>query len=283
VDAVLLACCSAFLFGAMTVAIRITLVRGADAETGALLTIVPALVVTIPFALARGDLELGGVWPFLLTGILGPGASQVLFTLAIRDAGPSRTSVLVGTTPLFSVAIALALLDEPLHAGLVLGAVLIVVGGLLLVGERVRPKHFRLVGLFFALGATLVFASRDNLVRWLAVDTPVSPPVAATATMLAGGLTALVYLVLVRRVAIPVRRLPWFVPAGLMFGLSYVALFEAYFRGRVTVVSPLVATESLWGVVLAAVVLRRTELVGPRLVAGAALVVAGGALIGAFR
>ena len=30
----------------------------------------------------------------------------------------------------------------------------------------------------------------------------------------------------------------------------YVCLFEAYFRGRVTVVSPLVATESLWGVAL---------------------------------
>jgi uncharacterized membrane protein len=73
------------------------------------------------------------------------------------------------------------------------------------------------------------------------------------------------------------------VPAGLFFGTSYVLLFEAYFRGRVSVVSPLVATESLWGVVLSVLLLRRTELVGPRLVVGAALVVAGGALIGAFR
>jgi drug/metabolite transporter (DMT)-like permease len=51
----------------------------------------------------------------------------------------------------------------------------------------------------------------------------------------------------------------------------------------VSVVSPLVATESLWGVTLSALLLRRHELVGPRLVAGAALVVAGGVLIGAFR
>ena len=83
--------------------------------------------------------------------------------------------------------------------------------------------------------------------------------------------------------AIPLRRLPAFAPAGVLFGLSYVALFEAYYRGRVTVVSPLVATESLWGVLLSALILRRSELVGPRLLAGAALVVAGGALIGAFR
>ena len=72
-------------------------------------------------------------------------------------------------------------------------------------------------------------------------------------------------------------------PSALLFGGSYAALFEAYYRGRVTVVSPLVATESLWGVVLSALVLRRSELVGPRLLVGAALVVAGGALIGATR
>jgi hypothetical protein len=48
-------------------------------------------------------------------------------------------------------------------------------------------------------------------------------------------------------------------------------------------VSPLVATESLWGVGLSALLLGRSELVGRWLAAGAALVVTGGALIGLFR
>jgi drug/metabolite transporter (DMT)-like permease len=77
--------------------------------------------------------------------------------------------------------------------------------------------------------------------------------------------------------------MPAFAGAGVLFGLSYLSLFEAYYRGRVTVVSPLVATESLWGVLLSALLLRRSELIGPRLAAGAVLIVAGGALIGAFR
>jgi hypothetical protein len=51
----------------------------------------------------------------------------------------------------------------------------------------------------------------------------------------------------------------------------------------VTVVAPLVAIESLAGVALSALLLRRSELVGKRLVVSAALIVAGGALIGAFR
>jgi drug/metabolite transporter (DMT)-like permease len=44
-----------------------------------------------------------------------------------------------------------------------------------------------------------------------------------------------------------------------------------------------VATESLWAVLLSAALLRRSELVGARLVLGAGLVVAGGVLISAYR
>lgn len=44
---------------------------------------------------------------------------------------------------------------------------------------------------------------------------------------------------------------------------------------------PLGATESLWGVVLSALLLRHSEGVGRRLALGAVLVVAGGAAIGA--
>ena len=281
-DAVLLALASAFLFGAMTVALRFALRRSPDAEVGALLTILPALVVTLPFVAAQ-SIDLGGIWPFVLAGLLGPGLSQLLFTLAIRDAGPSRTSVVVGTAPLFSVVLALLFLGEPLQAGLVLGALLIVCGGLLLVGERRRPEHVKRIGLVLALGATIVFAVRDNLVRWLAIDTDVSPALAAAATLGAGALCVAAYLLLTRRGRVSFRRLPVFVPAGLLFGLSYIFLFEAYYRGPVTVVSPLVATESLWGVGLSALLLRRHELVGPRLLGGAVLVVAGGALIGVFR
>jgi uncharacterized membrane protein len=57
----------------------------------------------------------------------------------------------------------------------------------------------------------------------------------------------------------------------------------AFDHGRVTIVAPLYGTESLWAVVISAVVLRRAEAVGLRLAAAALLVVAGGALIGGFR
>jgi drug/metabolite transporter (DMT)-like permease len=280
-DAVVLAIASAFLFGAMTVAVRLALQRGTSAEAGALYTVLAALGFALPFAVVEGG-ELSGIWPFLLAGLLGPGLSQLLFTLAVNEAGPSRTSVVVGTAPLFSVAIALVFLDEPLKAGLVAGAILIVAGGVLLVGERGRPEHVRAIGLVLALTATLIFATRDNFLRWLALDTDVEPGPAAAATLGAGAVLILAYT-LVRRAPLSRREARDYLPAGLLFGASYICLFEAYYRGAVTVVSPLVATESLWGVALSALVLRRSEGVGRRLAAGAALIVCGGALIGTFR
>jgi drug/metabolite transporter (DMT)-like permease len=282
VDAVLLACASAALFGAMTVALQLALARGANADHGALATIGAALAVAVAFAAVQGFGDIVGVWPFFLAGLLGPGLSQLLFTFAVRDAGPSRTSVTVGTAPLFSVAIALVFLDESFVSAVFLGAALIVGGGVLLVGERGRPRHVKRIGLVFALVATIIFAIRDNFVRWLALDTGVEPALAASATLAAGACFVLAFTLLSKGgLRSGGGRL--FIPAGLLFGLSYVCLFEAYYRGRVTVVSPLVATESLWGVGLSALVLGRREGIGWRLVAGAALVVAGGVLIGVYR
>jgi drug/metabolite transporter (DMT)-like permease len=283
VVAVLCAAVSAFLFGAMTVLVRRALRSGFAAEAGTLVTILPALGLTAVWAAARGDWDLAGAWPFLLAGVLAPGVSQILFMFAVRDAGASRASVTVGTAPLFAVAIALVVLDEPLVAGLVAGAALIVGGGVLLAGDRARPEHFTRLGLVFALGATFAFATRDSLIRWLGTEaTDVEPALAAFATLLSGTAVTVAFVGW-SRAPVPRRALAAFAPAGLCYGLSYVLLFEAFYRERVSVVSPLIATESLWGVTLAWLVLRRSEQVGLSLVAGALLVVAGGVLIGVSR
>jgi drug/metabolite transporter (DMT)-like permease len=275
---VALALASAALFGGMTVALRIALVRIPGAEAAAAATVITGLAVCLVAAGvegARGDVDLSGVWAFALAGILAPGGSQILFTLAIRDAGASRTSVAVGAAPLVSVALALTLLGEPPHPELIAGAALVVAGGLALAFEKAPPEHVRRIGLVYAVGATVLFASRDNLVRHLSTG-DVPPATAASATLLTGVVIALLFAR-----GFPSReRLLAFAPAGLCFGLSYICLFEAFFHGRVTVVAPLVATESLWGVGLSILLLRRTELVGPRLVLGALLIVAGGVLIG---
>ncbi len=275
----------------MTVALRAALRRSPEPDVAAVATTVVALLVALgAVVLDPGTGELSRpreLAVFAVAGLIAPGLSQILLVLAVRDVGAGRTSVVVGSAPLFAATLAILLLDEPFEWPLAAGAFLVVGAGVLLAAETARPAHFRLVGVAFALGATIMFSSRDLVVRWYSDDTALGPVEAAAAALAAGALLITVYAAIARRGAlIPALAQPGllrFVPAGVFFGLSYVLLFEAYYRGKVTVVSPLVATESLWGVLLAALVLRRSELVGPRLVAGAALVVVGGALIGATR
>jgi drug/metabolite transporter (DMT)-like permease len=210
-------------FGATTVAMRVAFRQGALAEGGALFTVLVAIVVVVPFAAVQGGIT-AGVWPFLIAGLLGPGVSQFLFTFAVREAGAARTSVVIGTGPLFSIAIAVVLLGEPLEAALVTGGVLIVAEASCSSASG-NAEHVRLRGLGLALVATIVFASRDNLVRWLSGDTDASPGVAALATLAAGAALMTVF-VIVCRAPLRARDARAFAPAGVCFGLSYVCLFE---------------------------------------------------------
>jgi drug/metabolite transporter (DMT)-like permease len=284
VAAVLLACASAALFGAMSVAVRFAVRRFDDVELGSLAMSSVALALTAAICLvaARGT-ELVDAWPFLVSGAIAPGASQIFFVRAVRDAGAARTSVVMGTAPLVAVAIALTVLREPVSAALLAGGALIVGGGVALANERVRPVDFRRLGVLFAVTATVLFAVRDNVLRAIAKGSDVDPLAAAAVSLLAGAMTVAVYLTVTRRGAWVRgyrRAVGAFGVAGVVFGLSYAMLFEAYYRGRVSVVAPLVATESLWGVAFSALLLRRSELVGRRLVLGALLIVAGGVIIG---
>lgn len=284
-SAVALALVAAVMFGAMAATLGIAFQRSADAEAGAVVTAIVALAVTGVLSLdALG--EGGEAWPFLLTGLVAPGGSQMLYVMSVKEIGAARAAVIMGAGPLVAVTVALTILGEPVQTALVVGALLIVLGVLALAGERDRPEHLRLIGIVLALASTVFFATRDNIVRWLADDTTVDPQLAASATIVSGAavMAAYVFFLRGRRMITDVRRaFPPFVLPGVLWGLSYAAIFEAFYRGRVSVVSPLVATEALFGVLLAALIIGRSELIGRHVVVAAALIVSGGVLIGVFR
>jgi drug/metabolite transporter (DMT)-like permease len=284
---VLLALGAAVSFGALAVTIRLSLHPPLDAEAASLVTTFLAGVCCIALAIATGDLtgfDWADTWPFFVTGLFAPGISQILFTRAVGVIGPSRTAVFVGVSPVLSAAIAVTLLDEPLHAALAFGTLLVVAGGTLLVRERGRTGALLSLGMAMALGSALLFGIRDNLVRWAARGSDVPGFVAASASLVSATLVIAIVVLLRPRATARVRQaFRPFILSGLVYGVSYACLYSAFDRGRVTVVAPLVATESLWAVLISMVVLRRSERIGVRLVLAAALVVAGGALISSFR
>jgi drug/metabolite transporter (DMT)-like permease len=283
-DAVGLALLSAALFGAMPVAVRIAFRRPLPVAVGTLYMQVATATVLGVAAVIQGGITTDGVLPFVLAGLVAPGLSQLFITMGIREAGSSRASVAFGTAPLFAVLLAVLVFGEEPAAGVLLGAGLIVAGGLALAGEKDRPAHVRRIGILYALVGASMFALRDNIVRHLSLDTDVPSMTAGFVTLVTAVVATSLFVALrgdrMRCPPAVVGR--WLVP-GILVGVSYVALFEAFYRGTVSVVAPIVGTESLWGVAFSALLLHSTERVGARLVVGASLVVAGGVLIAVFR
>jgi DME family drug/metabolite transporter len=284
---VLLAAGSALFFGALAVTIRLALSRGIDAEAASLVTTLIAGVICAFLALVTGDFSdvaWRDTWPFFVTGLFAPGISQILFTRSVGVMGPSRTAIAVGISPLLSAAIAVTVLGEPLHLALALGTLLVVAGGTLLVRERGGPAALLSFGIVLSLSAAFLFSVRDNLVRWAARGSEVPGFVAATASLVSATLVILAVVASRPSARERIQRAAWpFVPSGLVYGISYACLYTAFDRGRVTVVAPLVATESLFAVLISIVLLRSSERIGLRLLLAAVLVVGGGALISSFR
>jgi drug/metabolite transporter (DMT)-like permease len=287
--AVLLAAIAGASFGALTVAVRWGLHRSADAEVGALAATAVGVAASAAMAApsaASYRFDVAALWPFVAAGAIAPGASQIALTLAVRHAGASRTAIFMGTAPLVSIVVAWTLLDEPFRPALVVATVLIVLGSGILASERTRPAHFRVGGALLALLCAVLFAARDNIVRWAALDEHPPPLVAATTSLIAAAAVIAVYLALVRPSRLRrhlLQAVPVFAPAGLALALGYGTLLAALDRGRVSIVSPLNATGSLWAVFLAAIVIGRTERIGRATVLAALIVVAGGILVGALR
>ncbi|MEZ5098855.1 MAG: DMT family transporter [Thermoleophilia bacterium] len=289
--AILLACLAGAGFGALAVASRWGLTRGGDPETGGLASASIGAVVAVIAAAVSGigpdDLRWDELWPFLVLGLAVPGVAQIIFVRAVRAIGPSRSAILIGTVPFLSVLLAIGLLDERPNVWLWIGTVLIVVGGALLAWEPTRPEGFRAIGILFAFTCAIMFGFRDVAVRWAAEGRDPPPLAAAAATLLAATVGSAAYLLLFRRGDLGARlrrAYPAFLPSGLMLGVAYCSLLEAFERGRVAIVAPLNATQSLWALVFAWAVLgRRSEAIGLQLAAASLLVVAGSAIIGVFR
>lgn len=290
-EVVLLGALAGMAFGAYTVAIRVAMGQRRDAAAGGAVASIGAFLIVLVVAIGAGDGGMltddpAALLPFFLIGVGVPGLSQLAFANAVTAAGPSRAAVVVGTAPLLSSGLAVIALGEPWRPALAVGTVLVVLGGASLAWERERPAGFAAYGIALAALCAVLFAIRDNVVRDQASDTDV-PALLGTMASLFGAALALTVATIVTRPSRGLERLRAatrpFLICAVILGFAYACLFIALDHGKVTIVAPLNATQSLWAVAFSAIVMPKHEKIGPRLLIAAALIVAGSALVAATR
>ena len=214
----------------------------ASALVGATVGVTIAAIVSLILALISGsslpDSEV--LWKFAIVGIIAPGSSQGLFVSSIGSIGPARTSILIGTSPVFSVLLAVIFLDESWKTTIMIGTLLTVVGSALISWEK--GIRFRQVGIVFAIATSLTFAIRDVVARHFNVGTDVSSWWSGTIVLISASITLWIFVSIKFG---PIwktqtrKALPEFIPSGIMIGIALPLLLEALNRGAVNIVAPL--------------------------------------------
>ena len=195
--------------------------------------------------------------------------------------GATISSCLTNAGPLFAIVIAMAFLGEQPTPANLLGAVSII-GGIIALSWRGTAKSWHTRDLVFPLAAALLFATRDNLVRFAVVQVPspiVGAALAATTSLLTMGT---MYAAFGEKKPLPpsaMRGFAYFAISGFMNFLSYVLSYTALSLERVSIISPLVNASSLFILPLSMLFLKDVEKLTPRKIGATALVILGVFLI----
>jgi len=231
--------------------------------------------MTLP-ASSLAELLTPRIVPFVAAGAIAPGLARLALFTGIDRVGVARTASLGAMAPLVAVVLAIVFLGERPSWRLLVGAAVIVGGGMLLSTRAAGDRGWRRRDLIYPAVAAFGFAVRDNLSRYGFRDFADPMLAAAVASTTSVGVVWGYALVAAR------NRLRWELPgvkfvvcAGVAEGLAYATMWRALSTGTVAVVSPLVNSHSIFAVSLAALFLRDLERVTWRVGLATVLIVAG--------
>jgi drug/metabolite transporter (DMT)-like permease len=282
-SAVLFAFASAFLLGAGVVLAQFGL-RTVEPLSGASISVPSFTLLFIllsPLLLHGEPIVWRGLPIFAAIGLVFPAMLTLLTFASNRALGPVVTSTLGNLAPLFAVSMAVAVLHEPLQAKQLAGLVIAVIGAVIITVTRPRDiGSWRSWALLLPLGGALVRGLAPPIMK-LGLQVWPSP---LWACLIGYAMSSIVVLTVQRvRTGSSVvdgswpDRL-WFAATGLCNGLSALALFSAVRNGPITLVAPLLAIYPLVTLLLTSILLRHVRIT-LRIIAGAALTVAGVALV----
>ncbi len=238
-------------------------------------------VLLSPFLLHGEPIVWQAVPIFAMVGLVFPAAVTLLSFASNRSLGPVVTSALGNLAPLFSVALAILVLHEPLRLFQFVGLVVAILGVLILTVTRTPDmRDWRTWALLLPLGAAFLRGVVPPVIK---LGLEIWPN--AIGAGLTGYIFSTITVLTVERIRNgrfiaqgPNSGRLWFAITGIVNGIGTLLLYAAVGAGPITLVAPLIATYPLMTVGLSAIVLTNVRLT-PRLAAGVALAVGGVILV----
>ena len=277
----ILAISSGFLF-ALSIQIQNLGLQDIDSRTGAVISILATTVVywmAAPFLIESSYwLESGTVW-FALVGLFRPALSANFAMTSIRYMGPTLTSAIASTNPIFGAFFAIFVLGEILTFPIAIGTVVVILG--IVIGSMKTRKFDRgwpIWAISFPLGAAFFRAAGHPLtiIGYETVSSPFFAGLVSYSISLIVSLTA--YKTEGRKIPKLSRSYGWFIISGLINGFSLYLLNYALGVGQLLSVSPIVACSPVFTMILGLLIFKK-EVFNLRIVLSLGFVVVGVILV----
>jgi uncharacterized membrane protein len=217
---------------------------------------------------------------FAVSGALANCVARLLNFRSMRVIGVANTSAVVGSSPMISTVLAIVFLGEPMLFTVVAGAALVVAGVYFISGS----EGLGLVGggALAAPALSATFYAASNVFRKLGLNLQPHSVLAAQSSTLSGLILFAGYLLASGQtgdLAAHRENLLYYVAAGLVGGVGWVAIMKAMSLGTVSVVGTIVFSYPLISLALTWLLLRGQEKITTRTVLGCVTVVAGVILV----
>ena len=262
---VVLAFASAFLF-AVGVQLQNLGLKYGRSQTGALISMLGSTVLFwlfSPWFLQLWYWGTSAVVIFALVGVFRPFLTSNLAIAGIRHLGPTLTSILASTAPVFAAFFAIVILGETLTIPIALGTLTIVLAIGLLARKSEAKSTWPVWALALPVGAAVLRALGHALTK-LGLDI-IPDPLFAGLVSYSVSLVIALGSALGQRKRTPARLrwtpgLLWFFCGGIVNGISIWSLNTALNMGDVVKIIPIVALSPVFTLLLGLFVFRRETL-----------------------
>lgn len=262
--------------------------QSVDARTGTMLSIASSAGVywvLAPFMLDLSHFLNPAVLIFALVGLVRPALSANLSVAAIRQLGPTLTTTISATSPLFGAAFGILILGELLTWQIAVGTcgIMLAVIGLSLRNRKI-PATFPLWALSLPVGAAAIRSLGHGMSK-IGMEYIPDPYFAGmigfTVSLI---ITGSLHLMKGDRPHIDRRGTGtyWFLAAGVLFGVAILLLNTALHHGDIVTVVPLIGAAPIFSMLLSVFLFKR-EVLNPRIVIAVLIVVPSVALIALGR
>jgi len=270
------------LVTSLTNALGVTLIakgmKGTRPIVAAFYSVAIQVVILVALLLTRlPQLNWVAVGYFALGGVLSLGVARLLNFIAMRGLGVAKTSALIGSSPVITTLLSIAILSENPDLTTIAGAATVALGVALISGASgFKIEKALLVGLASALAYSL-----SNIASKSGVLLQPDPFLSATTGAVAGLIFISVYLTATKQTRdldISRQSLSCFAATGVLSSIGWLTMMKALEIGSVGVVTTIVYSYPLFALITTRLLMREEKLT-MRTIIGSTLVVVGVAIV----